>query len=256
MATASDHLAAVFAHPVSDILGTPDDDRISGKVGMVDHLKGLAGDDTLIARGEGDWLSGGNGNDALNDNDDPNRIFGGSGADTAKAGDGDDRANGDDGADLLLGEAGRDTLFGDRGNDHLEGGTEGDVLYGGNGNDTLLGEAGRYNLRGDVGHDRLNGGSGFDTLRGGSGNDTLTGGIGADAFVFRKGDGVDRITDFHSGVDQVQVLVAKPDSLSIAFTYQNGNATVKFLDVTLIIEDVAPNSLDFGAGGDFALIQI
>ncbi len=44
--------------------------------------------------------------------------------------------------------------------------------------------------------------------------------------------------------------------MNIAFTYQGGDAVVRFLNVTVIIEDVAPNSLDFGPNGDFVLIEI
>jgi Ca2+-binding RTX toxin-like protein len=173
-----------------------------GKPAKLDHLKGLGGNDTLIARGGADWLSGGNGNDLLTGNEAGNRIFGDSGSDTASGGGGRDR------------------------------------------------------IDGGKGDDRLNGGLGNDTLRGGTGDDTLAGGAGADTFQFRRGDGVDHITGFRSGVDEVQILLTDPGEVNIAFTYQGGDAVVRFLNVTVIIEDVAPNSLDFGPNGDFVLIQI
>jgi serralysin len=192
-------LEALFIPPT---LGTPEGDRMLGKPAKLDHLKGLGGNDTLIARGGADWLSGGNGNDLLTGNEAGNRIFGDSGSDTASGGGGRDR------------------------------------------------------IDGGKGDDRLNGGLGNDTLRGGTGDDTLAGGAGADTFQFRRGDGVDHITGFRSGVDEVQILLTDPGEVNIAFTYQGGDAVVRFLNVTVIIEDVAPNSLDFGPDGDFVLIQI
>lgn len=49
---------------------------------------------------------------------------------------------------------------------------------------------------GNKGDNRLSGLAGDDTLDGGKGNDILTGGADNDFFVFLKGYGVDRITDF------------------------------------------------------------
>lgn len=49
----------------------------------------------------------------------------------------------------------------------------------------------------------LVGGAGNDILRGGAGADVLTGGVGRDTFVFARGDGADRITDFVSGTDRL-----------------------------------------------------
>lgn len=197
-----DALSALEALTIPPTLGTPDGDRMLGKSTKLDHLKGLGGNDTLIARGGADWLSGGNGNDLLTGNEAGNQILGGSGSDTASGG------------------GGRDLIDGGKGDD------------------------------------RLNGGLGNDTLRGGTGDDTLAGGAGADTFQFRLGDGVDHITGFRSGVDEVQILLTNPGEVNIAFTYQGGDAVVRFLNVTVIIEDVAPNSLDFGPNGDFVLIQI
>ena len=59
-------------------------------------------------------------------------------------------------------------------------------------------------LFGDSGTDRLIGGAGNDTLNGGAGVDTLTGGAGNDRFQFNSPtDGLDTITDFLSGSDQI-----------------------------------------------------
>lgn len=160
------------------------------------------------------------------------------------------------GNDTLIARGGADRLVGGNGNDLLIGNDAGNQILGGSGSDTASGGGGRDWIDGGTGDDRLNGGLGNDTLRGGTGDDTLAGGAGADTFQFRRGDGVDHITGFRSGVDEVQILLTNPGEVNIAFTYQGGDAVVRFLNVTVIIEDVAPNSLDFGPNGDFVLIQI
>jgi Ca2+-binding RTX toxin-like protein len=79
-----------------------------------------------------------------------------------------------------------------------------------------LNAIGRWNLTNDVlagaivggsGSDTLTGGSGSDVLIGGAGNDTLTGGGGADVFKFvTPSGGTDRITDFVSGTDKIEIV--------------------------------------------------
>ena len=42
-------------------------------------------------------------------------------------------------------------------------------------------------------------------LTGGDGNDTMTGGVGNDTFFFRSGGGSDRIMDFVTGTDKINL---------------------------------------------------
>ena len=60
-------------------------------------------------------------------------------------------------------------------------------------------------IMGTVDDDMLTGGSGNDRIDGILGNDIYTGGDGADQFVFRLAQGVDTITDFEVGVDQISL---------------------------------------------------
>ena len=71
--------------------------------------------------------------------------------------------------------------------------------------DTINGSTGNDFLRGRGGNDVINGGDGNDTITGGLGADTPTGGIGADDFVFDGLNGVDTITDFAVGIDQIHL---------------------------------------------------
>ena len=81
----------------------------------------------------------------------------------------------------------------------------------------------------------LVGGAGNDILQGGAGNDVLSGGAGADTFIFRPGDGTDKITDFASGTDRL--LFQGVDSASLKAT-------------AAIINDVAGLQITYGNGGD------
>lgn len=87
--------------------------------------------------------------------------------------------------------------------DLLVGSSHANTLSGGGGNDALLGLSG---------NDKLNGAGGSDWLNGGAGADILTGGKGADTFVFRSaaeigraGAAHDRITDFETGRDRIDL---------------------------------------------------
>jgi Ca2+-binding RTX toxin-like protein len=117
---------------------------------------------------------------------------------------GNDFFQGKETGDQMAGAEGDDVLNGNGGNDSLYGGTGNDRVYGGSGDDTITG---------DDGHDLLDGGTGRDTIYAGNGNDIVTGGIGDgdalfggagdDIFVFRSGDGEDRIEDFQTNEGDV-----------------------------------------------------
>lgn len=149
-------------------------------------------------------------------------IYGGGGADRISAGSGEDyTVYGGGGGDVIstagparaqfYGQTGKDILFGCSGNDRLYGGAGGDQLYGGTGGDVLAGGG-----KGDT----LSGGDGADRVNGGKGNDLLTGGAGADVFIFSasKSEGRDRIEDFTTGVDRLQVKGASFGALELEST--------------------------------------
>ena len=98
---------------------------------------------------------------------------------------------------------------GGTGNDRLTGNTLNNILSSGDGNDQLQGLGGDDNLWGGAGNDILNGGIGNDSLWGGLGDDVLTGGVGNDQYLFQSDSvfstslGVDYISDFEAGLDQI-----------------------------------------------------
>jgi Ca2+-binding RTX toxin-like protein len=164
---------------------------------FADDLFGGNGHDTLYGRGGNDRLYGGNGNDWLD---------GGAGADLLNGGDGFDTvsyASSTSGVIISL----ADNFNSDGDNiayhtiERWVGSSHDDVMVGTGTNDIFNGGAG---------DDWLIGGSYDDILTGGTGHDVLTGDgdvtrKGSDTFVFTKGSGLDRITDFEHGDDHIDV---------------------------------------------------
>ncbi|MEO1689159.1 MAG: hypothetical protein AAFU61_14785, partial [Pseudomonadota bacterium] len=90
-------------------------------------------------------------------------------------------------ANLALGRNAGETFRGTNKRDFIDGRKGGDAIRGRGGDDQLNGGKGK---------DRVDGGAGDDLIEGGAQSDLLTGGSGRDAFIFVRGSGRDRITDF------------------------------------------------------------
>ena len=242
--SASDLDASDF---VFEIVGDSSDETIRGEDGR-DYIYGEGGDDTIHGGGGKDYIEGGAGDDTL---------VGGSGNDALYGGADDDRLYGGSGRDELHGDAGDDTLYGGEGDDTLYGGAGDDTLHGGTERDLLYGEGGKDTLDGGAGDDWLDGGANDDTLTGGAGDDTLTGGRGNDTFIFASGHGEDRIVDFASGSDVIDlsaiVQITGFDDLTV--TAEGGNAVI---DLTahgggrITFEGISPGDLD---AEDFTFYQ-
>nr|WP_037552800.1 calcium-binding protein [Sphingomonas sp. URHD0057] len=168
-------------------------------------LNGTSGADTLTGGAGNDTLNGLGGNDTLN---------GGTGGDVMKGGTGNDIYYVDDAGDKVMELAGQgiDTVHSTVGytlganveNGVLEG-TFSVELIGNSLANVLIGNDGDNFLYGMAGSDKLIGGAGNDLLRGGLGADTLTGGLGGDTFMFERGGGSDKVTDFVSGTDTIDL---------------------------------------------------
>lgn len=154
--------------PGITLTGTEGDDEIRGTAGS-EQIDGLGGNDELRGRG------------------------------------GDDTVNGGAGDDEVRGEGGNDAVNGGDGNDLARGGTGNDIVSGGAGNDRVKGHAGNDTLFGGDGSDKLDGGIGDDVIDGGAGFDRYEGNAGADTFVFGVDGSLDRIDDFQSGVDLIDL---------------------------------------------------
>lgn len=149
-----------------------------------DDINASAGQDTVVGGMGNDHILGGEGNDSLHGGKGDDDVEGGQGADTLHGDDDNDVVRGGKGFDLIYGDAGADQLFGDLGDDRIFGGSENDVIKGAEGNDQLTGGPGNDLVFGGIGNDSLAGGLGSDTLYCGPGVDNLNGGEGNDLFVF------------------------------------------------------------------------
>ena len=104
------------------------------------------------------------------------------------------------------------------------------------------GNSGFNILKGNAGDNHLNGKAGSDILDGGRGDDVLTGGADGDTFVFAKNGGHDRITDFASLADSVDLSafdVASFAALKNQHMQDVGdNLVISFGDDVLTLKDM------------------
>lgn len=225
-----------------EIRGTTRADRLEGS-DRNDSLVAEAGDDTIragrgddhILAGDGaddiwgdggnDTILGGKGDDILRGGREEDEIWGGDGHDIIRGQSHADLLYGHGGDDNIKGGGGNDTLSGGNGSDFLKGGTRRDMVIGGDGDDILAGNLHDDTLRGGDGSDRLKAGGGDDDLDGGQGDDILKGGAGADRFVFRRGDGNDRILDFDPGADRLVLSADLTGGLSASRIADRAEAT-------------------------------
>ncbi|MGZ8353816.1 MAG: calcium-binding protein [Allosphingosinicella sp.] len=216
------------------------------------YIYGAGGDDTLSGGDGHDTLTGNGGDDSLHGGTGHDVLSGGTGADAMEGNDGNDayvvdnvgdvvtEASGEGLSDIVYSFLATYTLAAEVENLQWNGsgsftGT-GNVLdnfiYGGGSDDSLSGGDGADQLRGSAGNDTLVGGDGDDTLIGSSGADIHTGGADSDLFqigYWDSGTGVDadRITDFQTGADLVDVSAWDADLNAPgnqAFTFVGGAA--------------------------------
>ena len=112
---------------------------------------------------------------------------------------------------IIIGGSKNDKIYGKGGKDTLSGNAGNDKLFGNASNDSLVGGDGKDYLNGDNGADILRAGTGNDTLWGGAGNDSLYGGDGNDVFIYKPGEGTDKIFDYSSG-DMLKILKSNGNS--------------------------------------------
>lgn len=131
-------------------------------------------------------------------------------------------ARGDQFDVVTLGTIGADT-FDESGEDeayYINGGMGADVLTGGLANDFLVG------------------GAGNDRLDGREGNDSFIGGGGSDTFVFTGDPGDDRVLDFVSGTDKI-------DLSAYGIAAANVSTMASGADTVLMVDSDADGSADF-----------
>ena len=166
----------MIAHPElarqADFWGGNGDDSMYGNI-QPNYMFGAAGRDYCWAEGGNDSLAGGADNDL---------IYAGYGDDLVSGYEGDDLIFGGVGNDTIYGDIGHDTILGEDGNDWIRADSGWDLVYGGNHNDTIYGGWDNDRLYGEAGNDWISGEDGNDTITGGAGNDSMYGGNHDDFF--------------------------------------------------------------------------
>lgn len=239
---------AIFGNDGNDtVFGGAGNDTVGGGGGQ-DQVYGENGDDQVwggdgqdaLWGGRGhDTIGGGNGNDLMYGDSGRDIMWGGDGHDTLNGGGWSDELSGGGGHDLLIGHTGRDTLWGSWGKDTLEGGAENDLLGGGSQDDLLNGGSGQDTLLGSWGN---------DVLIGGTGDDLLSGGVGADLFVFSTDPGTDRITDFETGIDNIQITGGAAGFQGLDMAQVGSTVVITLGSGQIILENTMLSAL---SAGDF-----
>ena len=238
--------------PENSIFGTPGSDTLDGTAGD-DTILGQRGNDILNGLDGDDFLFGGSGNDNLLGGADSDRLLGAEGDDLLNGGAGFDAvdygpASGGVTVDLAIQGVGNPQPIGaDQGNDTLIS-IEG--VFASFFDDVLIGDGQDNFLSGIAGNDTISGGSGSDTLSGDEGDDLLTGGLGNDTFLFRDGDGDDRIEDFAAGAGPGDLIDLRGVSalgdfaaVEAAATAVGGDTLIGYGGGSVLLVGIAPSEL-------------
>ena len=184
-----------------------------------------------------DTRTGTEGTDVFDGADGDDNLDGAGGSDYIMGGSGGDTITGGAGVDFLTGGGGADTIYGGDGGDWIRGGTGDDAIEGGEGDDVIMG---------DAGNDTVDAGAGDDIIIDGGGDDTLTGGDGEDTFSFLPGHEDDKITDFDTANDEIDL---SQFTTAITFTQLQGKmSTVTDPNDVTVITGVKIDLTDFGGG--------
>lgn len=196
--------------------GTAGDDLLTGA-----HVAGFQyggdGADTISARGGGDLVHDGFGNDDVNLGDGADRFLG---------------------ADRDGGLADNDIVRGGRGDDGIVSGLGADRMNGDAGND-WIDATDLAGLNGPQA-DRLSGGVGLDTLIGDTG-DVLSGGAGADEFHVLPG-GMVTVPDFNPAEDELVLHV--PRDLAVTFQASGSHTLIMVGGTPMVsLQNIQPPAL-------------
>jgi len=138
----------------------------------------------------------------------------------------------------LVDTAGNDTMCGGNSGDTVTSSAGADLMHGNNGKDLLIGGSGPDSMFGD---------NGPDTLVAGAGADTMTGGASPDLFVFGYDAHDQRITDFDTHTDQIEIHPGRVDNWNDlhALMRQQGSDVVIAFDSThtITLANVSLSSL-------------
>ncbi|WP_027367237.1 FecR domain-containing protein [Desulfocurvibacter africanus] len=192
------------------------------------HLKGLAGDDSIIGNAGDDILDGGQGNDTIDGGFGSDVILGGSGNDWVSYQSYYSCSFQGMSIDLVNGACSLDTSSEDTdqflGVENVEGSEYGDEICGDSLGNTLYGLGGSDTISGGAGNDFINGGESVDTLYGNAGADTfyfdnMEDGFSVGTNVSVSGEHGDIIKDFTPIEDKILLDSSQYSQLGMVVSY-------------------------------------
>jgi len=238
------------------------------------------------------FFAAGSGNDQLTGSYLNQRLSGGSGNDYINGGTGSDQIFGDDGNDVLAISASlqgdEDTFDGGGGVDTISAeefdhsifidlvesdgqirtsdseilpentgrliGTLSKIenIVGTRFSDSLSGDAAANRIAGGSGNDVIAARSGDDILEGGAGNDFLDGYLGNDVYIYRSGDGHDRITEVLNSTEIDTIKIYGIDSNTVTFERSAEGLVIIFsggAQGSILLSNAIPGNLGYGAFG-------
>lgn len=228
-------------------------------------LYGGAGNDTLIAPGDGNNLMYGDnaelgaGNDLLFVGNGNNTLYGGGGNDLIITGNGNNYIEGGSGDDSIFAGSGNDTILGGEGDDYIcDFGGE-NSISGGAGNDIIEVQGASSSIYGDDGNDYIYVYGEQNVIDGGHGDDIIT--VDGDNNIITGGDGNDiiRVTSDNNtinGGDGFDLISydRKDTGITIDLTlldsYTNFEGLIGTSHADQIIGTAESDYLDGGSGAD------
>ncbi len=238
------------------------------------------------------FFAAGSGNDQLTGSYLNQRLSGGSGNDYINGGTGSDQIFGDDGNDVLAISASlqgdEDTFDGGGGVDTISAeefdhsifidlvesdgqirtsdneilpentgrliGTLSKIenIVGTRFSDSLSGDAAANRIAGGSGNDVIAARSGDDILEGGVGNDFLDGYLGNDVYIYRSGDGHDRITEVLNSTEIDTIKLYGIDSNTVTFERGAEGLVILFsggAQGSILLSNAIPGNPGYGAFG-------
>jgi Ca2+-binding RTX toxin-like protein len=149
------------ASTTHDVTGTAAADTLTGQADVANHIRGDAGNDSIVGGNQFNDINGNQGADTIVGHSTVGDwLLGGQGHDSIDA-------SASTGANVLNGNIGADTLVGGSGADTLRGGQGDDVIHAGNGDNVWI--------SGDLGNNTIYGGQGTDTFHATAGHDVVNG---------------------------------------------------------------------------------
>ena len=191
---------------------------------------GTTDSDLIIGNNLGNYIDGGDGDDAISGGAGDDLLFGGNGNDAISGGAGNDVIDLGEGTNAASGGSGFDNIYGGSGSDFIDGGSDDDAIYGGQGDDVLTGGEGSDYVEGggsSLGDETVTGDLFYvtsnDVLIGSDGNDTFSFGAEVEGTVILAGvSGLDNEGETARYVDKVEAEEGNEDAGFLVFDTVTG----------------------------------